>query len=85
MDETTTETQIDRAVLRCTTLFVHVVQLVLAVVILGLDAYGVGYVAYNILIYSLIIVSWTTEGITCGFANSCASQCARFLSARTSL
>ena len=58
MDETTTQTQIDRAVLRCTTLFVHVVQLVLAVVVLGLDAYGVGYMAYNILIYSLIIVSW---------------------------
>ncbi|KAH3950173.1 hypothetical protein HBI56_005440 [Parastagonospora nodorum] len=65
MDETTTQTQIDRAVLRCTTLFVHVMQLVLAVVVLGLDAYGVCYVAYNILIYSLIISVCTIP--VCGY------------------
>jgi hypothetical protein len=34
----------------------HAVQLVLAVVILGLDVYGIHYVAYTGLIYSLVIV-----------------------------
>ena len=34
----------------------HSVQLILAVVVLGLDSYGIQYIPYNALIYSLAVV-----------------------------
>ena len=39
------------------TLGLHIAQLFLAVIILGLDAYGISFIAYNVLIYSLVVVS----------------------------
>jgi hypothetical protein len=38
-------------------LAIHAVQAVFAIIILGLDAYGIHYIAYNALIYSLVVVS----------------------------
>jgi hypothetical protein len=38
-------------------ILIHTVQLILAIIILGLSAYEVHYVAYNVLIYSVIVVS----------------------------
>ena len=35
----------------------HSAQLLLAIIILGLDAYGIRYVAHDVLIYSLVTVS----------------------------
>jgi hypothetical protein len=57
MSKTTTQTLIERAMLRCTMVCLHVVQLLLAITVLGLDAYGVEYVAYNVVVCSLIVVS----------------------------
>lgn len=37
------------------TLIIHVVQAVFAVIILGLDAYGIKYIAYKALIFSLVV------------------------------
>jgi len=37
-------------------LVVHALQLVLAIVLLGLDAYNIHYVAYNVLVYGLVAV-----------------------------
>lgn len=36
---------------------VHVTQIVFAVVILGLDSYGIRWFSYNALIFSLVAVS----------------------------
>ncbi|KAF2747648.1 hypothetical protein M011DRAFT_50150 [Sporormia fimetaria CBS 119925] len=36
------------------TLIVHGLQIILAIIILGLDAYGIHYIAYNALIFSLV-------------------------------
>ncbi|KAF2709676.1 hypothetical protein K504DRAFT_379328, partial [Pleomassaria siparia CBS 279.74] len=41
------------------TLIIHVVQPVLAVAILGLDAYGIRWIPYNALIYSLVVAICT--------------------------
>jgi hypothetical protein len=38
------------------TLWTHTLQLLLAIIILGLDVYGVRYVAYNALVCSLVVV-----------------------------
>jgi hypothetical protein len=57
MSETTAQTLFDEALLRCTMICIHTVQLILAVIVVSFDAYGVGYVAYNVLICSLIVVS----------------------------
>lgn len=38
------------------TLALHAVQFVFAIVILGLSAYGISYIAYNALIFSLVVV-----------------------------
>lgn len=43
--------------LRLPTLVVHIAQIFLAVIVLGLAAYGVDYISYNVLIYSLVVVS----------------------------
>jgi hypothetical protein len=56
MSETTTHTLADRPTPRLPVLCIHITQLLLAVAILGLDAYGVGYVAYNVLICSIVVV-----------------------------
>lgn len=48
-----------RSQLRLPTLLAHVAQNVLAIIILGLAAYGVDYISYNVLIYSIAVVSWT--------------------------
>jgi hypothetical protein len=45
--------------MRLPMLIAHAGQIVLAIVILGLAAYGVDYISYNVLIYSLVAVSWT--------------------------
>jgi hypothetical protein len=37
------------------TIAVHAVQLVFAIVVLGLDAYGIRYIPYNALIFSLVV------------------------------
>lgn len=37
----------------------HFAQVLLAIIVLGLAAYGVDYISYNVLIYSLVVVSWT--------------------------
>jgi hypothetical protein len=37
-------------------LLLHSVQLILAAVVAGLDSYGIRYVPYNALIYSLAVV-----------------------------
>lgn len=37
-------------------LLLHSAQLALAIAVLGLDAYGLVYVQYNVLIYSLTVV-----------------------------
>lgn len=42
---------------RLPTLLAHIAQLVLAVITLGLAAYGVDYISYNVLIYSIAVVS----------------------------
>ena len=34
----------------------HVAQIGVAIAVLGLAAYGVGYISYNVLIYSLAVV-----------------------------
>jgi hypothetical protein len=39
------------------TLIIHIVQAVVAIIILGLDAYGIRWIAYNALIFSLVVVS----------------------------
>ena len=39
------------------TLGLHIAQLVLAIIILGLNAYGISFNPYNDLIYSLVVVS----------------------------
>lgn len=39
------------------TFAIHGVQALFAVIILGLDAYGIHWIAYNALIYSLVAVS----------------------------
>lgn len=38
------------------TVIVHGAQMLLAVIILGLDAYGIRWIAYNALIFSLVAV-----------------------------
>lgn len=38
------------------TIIVHSVQILVAVLILGLDAYGIKYIPYNALIFSLVTV-----------------------------
>lgn len=43
--------------MRLPTLVAHAAQVVLAITILGLAAYGVDYISYNVLIYSLVVVS----------------------------
>ena len=45
---------------RLPTLLAHIAQLVLAIIILGLAAYGVDYISYNVLIYSIAVVSKTS-------------------------
>lgn len=42
--------------MRLPNLIVHVAQIVLATTVLGLAAYGVDYISYNVLIYSLVVV-----------------------------
>jgi hypothetical protein len=42
---------------RLPTLLAHIAQLILAIVILGLAAYGVDYITYDVLIYSIAVVS----------------------------
>lgn len=39
------------------TIIIHGVQMLLAVIILGLDAYGIRWIPYNALIFSLVAVS----------------------------
>lgn len=39
-------------------LILHSAQLLFATIILGLNAYEVRYVAYNVLVVSLVVVSW---------------------------
>ena len=39
------------------TLIIHAIQAFLAIIILGLDAYGIRWISYNVLIYSLVVVS----------------------------
>lgn len=39
------------------TIAVHGIQMLFAIIILGFDAYGIKYIAYYALIYSLVIVS----------------------------
>lgn len=46
---------------RLPTLLAHIAQLVLAIAILGLAAYGVDYISYNVLIYSIAVVSRTSQ------------------------
>ena len=43
--------------MRFPTLMAHVAQIVVAVAILGLAAYGVDYIKYDVLIYSVTVVS----------------------------
>jgi hypothetical protein len=43
--------------MRFPTLMAHVAQIVMAVAILGLAAYGVDYIKYDVLIYSVTVVS----------------------------
>jgi hypothetical protein len=38
------------------TIFVHAAQMLLAIVILGFDAYGISFIGYYALIFSLIVV-----------------------------
>jgi hypothetical protein len=45
--------------MRLPTLIAHGAQIVLAITVLGLAAYGVNYISYNVLIYSLVVVSST--------------------------
>ena len=45
------------ASMRLPTLMAHIAQILLAIAILGLAAYGVDYISYNILIYSVVVVS----------------------------
>lgn len=45
---------------RLPVLLAHIAQLVLAIIILGLAAYGVDYISYNALIYSVVVVSKTS-------------------------
>ena len=42
--------------MRFPTLMAHVAQIVVAVAILGLAAYGVDYIKYDVLIYSVTVV-----------------------------
>jgi len=42
--------------MRLPAVMAHVAQIVLAVVVLGLAAYGVDYISYNVLIYSVTVV-----------------------------
>ncbi|OCL09135.1 hypothetical protein AOQ84DRAFT_439173 [Glonium stellatum] len=37
------------------TLGLHIIQLLFAVIILGLSAYGISFISYNVLIYSLVV------------------------------
>lgn len=46
--------------MRLPTIIAHVAQIVLSFTVLGLAAYGVDYISYNVLIYSLVVVS---EGV----------------------
>ncbi|KAF2789465.1 hypothetical protein K505DRAFT_253300 [Melanomma pulvis-pyrius CBS 109.77] len=41
------------------TLIFHIIQAVFAVIVLGLDAYGINYLAYNALIFSLVVALLT--------------------------
>jgi hypothetical protein len=41
------------------TLALHVIQFVFAIIILGLDAYGIKWIPYNALIFSLVAVSFS--------------------------
>ena len=38
-------------------LAIYAVQAVFAIIVLGLDAYGIRWIAYNALIFSLVVVS----------------------------
>jgi hypothetical protein len=38
-------------------IIIHAVQFLFAIVVLGLDAYGIKYIPYNALIFSLVVVS----------------------------
>jgi hypothetical protein len=42
------------------TLAIHFIQITFALIILGLDAYGIRWIAYNALIFSLVTVSAAT-------------------------
>ena len=43
--------------MRLPTILTHVAQIVLAIAVLGLTAYGVDYISYTVLIHSLVVVS----------------------------
>lgn len=49
--------------------FLYVGQLVLAIVVLGLDAYGIQHIKYNVLIYSMVVVS--KDILTSSSSSSC--------------
>lgn len=46
--------------MRLPTILAHIAQVVIAIVVLGLAAYGVDYISYNVLIYSVAVVSRIT-------------------------
>ena len=56
MSETGTEHVDSSHRTRIHLLLLHSVQLIVAVVVLGLDSYGIQYIPYNALIYSLAVV-----------------------------
>lgn len=51
------------------TLIIHAVQIFLAVLILGFDAYGIHYIPYNALIFSLVTVSAPLNSLFAMIAN----------------
>ena len=59
MDGTVAQQPAHTPRMRLPTLIAHTAQIVLALIVLSLAAYGVDYISYNVLIYSLVVVSWT--------------------------
>ena len=56
MSDTSSQTSPDLRRSRLVLTFIHVAQLLLAVIILGLNVYGVHHVADNVLVFSVVVV-----------------------------
>jgi hypothetical protein len=59
MDETSTIRMTCKRILRSPKLIVHGIQIILAIIIMGLVAYVIHHVAYQVLVFTLTTVSYS--------------------------